>query len=72
MTPPEIRGYAIVSASGRSANSRPVPARNLSRATVVSSGGAGVRAFVVPTNEEPKIAEQTAAVGLGQHAQTGC
>jgi len=40
--------------------------RNLAHATVISSDGARVRVFVIPTNEELMIAEQTAAVGLRQ------
>ena len=39
-------------------------ARNLAHATLVSSDGAGVPVFVIPTDEEMTIAEQTAAVAL--------
>jgi acetate kinase len=38
--------------------------RNLGHATLISCDGARVRAFVIPTNEELTIAEQTARVGL--------
>jgi acetate kinase len=47
-------------------------ARNLAHATVVSSDSARVRVFVIPTNEELMIAEQTAAVGLRHGRQIGC
>jgi len=46
-------------------------ARNLVHATLISRDGAGVRVFVIPTNEELMIAEQTAAVGLGRGGADG-
>jgi acetate kinase len=47
-------------------------ARNLVHARVISSDGAPVRVFVIPTNEELTIAAQTAAVGLGRGRPNGC
>jgi acetate kinase len=46
-------------------------ARNVAHATLISRDGAGVRVFVIPTNEELMIAEQTAAVGLGRGGADG-